>query len=60
MKIVFMCVLLSACGEHTPAVTASDLAEKRCIEGAEAGVGKAALRANIDACRAAARDGGAE
>ncbi len=56
---VGMAWCIAACGE--PVYTASDKAEQRCIDEAEAGVGKAAMRANIDACRAAVRaEGGAQ
>ncbi len=46
---------IGAC-DGTPVYSPSDLAEKKCIDDAEAGVGKAAMRKNIDACRKAATE----
>lgn len=47
-------------GCDTPVYSPSDIAEKTCIDQAEAGQGRAAMRASIDACRADAKDGGAK
>lgn len=41
-----------------PVMSPSEIAEKNCIDDAEAGVGRAALKKSIDDCRAVARDGG--
>lgn len=56
MLAIAWCV--SACA-GAPVFTASDVAEKKCIDETEGGAGKAALRKAIDDCRLNARlDGG--
>ncbi len=64
MKFAIIAVLLTACGATMSATTLASLAaEKECVDQAEAGVGRAALKAEIDECRASARarlDGGAQ
>ncbi len=57
------CAVLTACvsAAQQAAVAADALEQRECIDNAEAGVGKAALKAEIDACRdrvKARRDGG--
>ncbi len=52
--------LYVGCAASALRYTASEQAEKACIENAEGGVGKAALRAAIDACRNAVKDGSVE
>lgn len=55
---VVLAIAWCAACNGAPAFSPSDVAEKACIDQAEAGVGRAALKKAIDDCRSAARDGG--
>lgn len=61
MRIPILTLFTCACNASTPtpaqqaAVAAETLEDTACVTNAEAGTGKAALQAEIDACRAKVR-----